>query len=53
MAMIAHGANVLTQDVRFAYAVEPENLERLATYLPMIHARVLGRPESDNFVITT
>jgi hypothetical protein len=50
--MIAHGANTLTQDVDVAYAVDSQNLERLAAFLPMIHARVLGRPMNDAFVIT-
>lgn len=53
LAMIAHGANVLTQDVDVAYALDPDNLERLASFLPTIHARVLGRPANDNFIITT
>jgi hypothetical protein len=52
LAMIVHGANTLTQDIDFAYAVESENLERLAAFLPTIHARVLGRPANDGFVIT-
>ena len=52
VAMIAHGANVQTQDADFAYAVAPENLERLVAFLPTIHARVSGRPAGDNFVIT-
>ncbi|MES2462821.1 MAG: nucleotidyl transferase AbiEii/AbiGii toxin family protein [Armatimonadota bacterium] len=53
LAMIAHGANTLTVDVDFAYSVDSVNLERLAAFLPTIHARVLGRPANDNFVITT
>ena len=52
LAMISHGANTLTQDVDLAYALDPQNLERLAAFLPTIHARVLGRPANDNFVIT-
>ena len=51
MAMIAHGANTLTQDVDLAYAVDPANLECIAAFLPTIHARVLGRPANDKFVI--
>ena len=39
-------------DADFAYTVEPNDLERLATFLPTIHARVLARPANDNFVIT-
>lgn len=52
LAMMSHGADVLTQDVDLAYAVEPENLEALAAFLPTIHARVSGRPANDGFVIT-
>lgn len=52
LAMISHGANTLTQDVDLAYAVDPQNLERLAAFLPTIHAQVLGRPTNDSFVIT-
>jgi predicted nucleotidyltransferase len=52
LAMIAHGANILTQDVDFAYAIDPENVERLSSFLATIHARVLGRPTGDKFVIS-
>ncbi len=52
LAMLAHGANTLTQDVDLAYALDSQNIERLAAFLPTIHARVLGRPANDNFVIT-
>ena len=52
LALRAHGSNYLTTDVDVAYATEPENLERLAAALPTMHARVLGRPANDNFVIT-
>lgn len=53
LAMIAHGTNTLTQDADFAYAIESENLERLAAFLASIRARVLGRPANDGFVIDT
>src|ERR1041384_2707976 len=33
LAMIAHGANNLTRDVDLAYAIEAENVERLAAFL--------------------
>jgi predicted nucleotidyltransferase len=52
VALGAHGSNYATKDVDFAYAVDSENVERLAAFLPTIHARVLGRPANDNFVIT-
>lgn len=52
LAMNAYGASNITRDADFAYAVEPDNLDRLAAFLPTIHARVLGRPANDNFVIT-
>lgn len=52
LAMIAHGSNYITRDVDLAYALDPQNLERLAAFLPTIHARILGRPANDNFVIT-
>jgi predicted nucleotidyltransferase len=52
LALRAHGSNYLTTDADFAYAIEPDNLERLAAFLPTIHARVLGRPANDGFVIT-
>lgn len=52
LAMIAHGANILTQDVDFAYAIDPENVERLSSFLGTVHARVLGRPTGDKFVIS-
>ena len=51
LAMRAHGSNHLTSDVDFAYAVESENVERIAAFLPTIHARVLGRPANDRFQI--
>lgn len=35
------------------YADDSENVERLAAFLPTIHARVLGRPANDGFVITS
>lgn len=53
VALAAHGSNLATKDVDFAYAVDAENIERLAAFLPTIHARVLGRPVNDHFVITT
>ena len=46
-----HGSNHTTFDVDFAYAAEDENLERIAAFLPKIHARVLGRPTNDGFII--
>ena len=52
VAMISHGANNNTSDADFAYAVETENVERLAAFLATIHARVSGRPANDGFVIT-
>jgi predicted nucleotidyltransferase len=52
VALGLHGSNYVTEDVDFAYAVEAENVERLAAFLPTIHATVLGRPAHDNFVIT-
>jgi len=51
VAMGLHGSSYVTSDVDFAYAVEPENVERLAALLAGIHARVLGRPAGDGFVI--
>ena len=53
LAMISHGANIVTQDVDFAYAIAPANLERLRQFLPTIHSRVLGRPANDGFVVDT
>lgn len=53
VAMGLHGSNFITHDTDFAYAVEPENLDRLASSLLAIHARVLGRPANDGFVITS
>jgi predicted nucleotidyltransferase len=44
LAMNAHGSSHITSDVDLAYAVEPENVERLAEVLGAIHARILGRP---------
>jgi predicted nucleotidyltransferase len=52
VAMGIHGSNYVTKDVDFAYAIAPENVERLAAFLATIHARVLGRPVGDGFVIT-
>ena len=52
LAMNAHGASNITRDVDLAYALELDNLERLAAFLPTIHARVSGRPAGDGFVIT-
>lgn len=52
VALAAHGSDYATKDTDFAYALDSENLERLAMFLPTIHARVLGRPANDNFVIT-
>lgn len=51
LAMIAHGANNLTQDADLVYAIENDNLDRLAEFLQKIHSRVLGRPHNDSFVI--
>lgn len=51
LALRSHGSSYLTTDVDIAYALEPENVERLAAFLPTIHARVLGRPAHDNFVV--
>ena len=52
VAMGLHGSNYMTVDTDFAYAVETENVERLAAFLASIHARVSGRPANDGFVIT-
>jgi predicted nucleotidyltransferase len=52
VALGAHGSSYLTKDTDFAYSIEPENLERLAAFLKTIHARVLGRPANDGFVVT-
>lgn len=52
VALAAHGSSYATQDVDFAYAVDTDNVERLATFLPTIHARVSGRPANDAFIIT-
>ena len=52
VAMGTHGSRSLTDDVDLAYAVEANNVERLAAFLATIHARVLGRPAGDGFVIT-
>ena len=52
LAMIAHGSSNVTRDADLAYALDPDNLERLAAFLPTIHARVLGRPKSEHFAIT-
>lgn len=52
VALGAHGSDYATKDVDFAYAVEPENVERLEAFLATIHARVLGRPANDGFRIT-
>ena len=52
VAMGLHGSDHLTNDADFAYAVDPENLVKLAAFLPTIHARVSGRPANDHFVIT-
>lgn len=53
MAMIAHGANNVTQDVDFAYKAELENIDRLADFLKTINARILARPRNDGFVISS
>ena len=53
VALGLHGSHTPTTDADFAYAVEAENLDRLAAFLPTIHARVLGRPANDGFVITS
>jgi predicted nucleotidyltransferase len=52
LAMVAHGSDHVTRDVDLAYAVDSENLERLAAFLPTIHARILGRPTSSLITIT-
>ena len=52
VALASHGSDLATKDVDFAYALEPDNLDRLAAFLPTIHARVSGRPAGDGFVIT-
>lgn len=52
VAMGLHGSNYLTTDVDFAYATESDNVERLSRFLAAIHARVLGRPRNDGFVIS-
>lgn len=52
LAMVAHGSNHLTRDIDLVYLVDTPNLERLAAFLSAIHARVLGRPAHDGFVIT-
>ena len=52
VALALHGSDSLASDVDFAYAVDPENLERLSALLTAIRARVLGRPANDGFVVT-
>jgi predicted nucleotidyltransferase len=53
LALVAYGQAIITRDVDLVYAVDPENLGRIAAYLPTIRARVLGRPAGDGFVIQT
>lgn len=52
VAMGLHGSNYVTEDADFVYAVDAENVERLANFLATIHPRILGRPVGDRFVIT-
>jgi predicted nucleotidyltransferase len=52
LAMRVHGSSHVTGDVDVVYAEDSENLQRLAIFLRTIHARVLGRPANDNFLIT-
>ena len=53
LAMIAHGANTaISRVVDVVYESDSDNIERLAAFLPTIHARVLGRPAHDGFTIT-
>lgn len=45
IAGIARGSAYMTEDLDIAYSREPENLERLATALQQLGARLRGAPE--------
>ena len=42
LAAVTHGASLVTQDIDLCYAREPKNLNRLATALAQVHARLRG-----------
>jgi hypothetical protein len=50
-AGLAHGSTLLTNDVDVCYDREPDNLERLATALASIHARLRGVAEDVPFLL--
>ena len=52
MALFAHAPCTISNNLDLVYSSDPGNLERLAAFLSTIHARVLGRPADDNFVVT-
>jgi hypothetical protein len=51
-ASLAHGANTLTQDVDFAYAVDDDDLTKLADFLVAIHSRIITRKTDHGFPIS-
>jgi len=51
MALIAHGVPSEMTDGRFSLVPDPQNLERLASFLRAQHARPLGFPPSTTFTV--
>ena len=50
-AGVVHGSSYPTYDVDVAYQVEPNNLERLATALRSVDARLWGAPADVPFIL--
>ncbi|MDX2044169.1 MAG: hypothetical protein SF097_23375 [Acidobacteriota bacterium] len=51
VAVIMHGAVHLTFDLDVCYSRAPENLEKLATALKSVNARLRGAPEGLPFIL--
>ena len=50
VAATLHGSEIPTTDLDVCYARNPENLERLATALQSVHARLRNAPEDIPFI---
>lgn len=51
VAATVHGSGLLTNDLDVCYARTPPNLERLASALKSVNARLRGAPENLPFVL--
>jgi predicted nucleotidyltransferase len=52
LAMVLHGSNTVTGDVDITFAMESDNLEKLADCMNQLHPRPAGVFDSTNFQVS-